>query len=289
MVGVAIFVISLSFWDGFEDTIPRLICQTPYFVHHRVVVMPTRFEPEYLLKIARSFAKASGNVPLAVLYMAPSYDVVRSYVVTGRGSNFENWRYRVDLDLQSGWEPIRDIAQVNVVNGEAVLRVRREGRVSRHVLRERDPLRYTIDGQEFEILEIYGDLAGSEVKTEYLDGGMLPVSRCSNCVPYFDIAVRTSGELRISAFRELVRRLARIDVPADLYVSLRQDTWFVPSSTFPLLYAFDEPTPRLPSKEEYEAAKQLRALVDRQSQMIRFGEYTGRKRIDRGSERIPED
>jgi hypothetical protein len=285
----AALVIPLSFWDSFDDTIPRLICETPYFVHHRVVVMPKQFVPENLIRIARAFAEASANVPLAVLYMAPRYDVVTTYVVTGKSSNFENWRYRIELDLKSGWEPVKDIAQVNVVSGEAVLRLRKDGRVSRYPLSGRDPLKYTIDGQTFEILEIYGDLMGLDVKTEYLDGGMLPIRTCVDCVPYFHVAVRTSGELRMPTFRELVKRLAQIDVPADLSISLRQDTWFVPSGTFPLLYAFDEPTPKLPSKEEYESAKELGALVNRKSRMIYFDEYISRKRIDRGSEQIQQE
>lgn len=278
--------IPLSFWDGFPDTIPRLICETPYFVHHRVVVMPTRFKLEYLLKISRSFVEASKDVPLALLYMAPRYDVVGSYVSTGKDSNFENWRYRAQLDLESRAEPVKDIAQLNIIDGEAVLRVRIAGRVSRYVLTARDPLRYKIDGQEFEILEFYGDLSGKEVKREYLDGGMLSVNWCENCVTRFDVAVRTTGELRMGPFRELVKRLARIDIPADLNVSLRRDTWFVPSLTFPLVYAFDETVPRLPTREEYELAGELRALVDRESGRILFSEYIRRRRVDRGSELI---
>lgn len=282
------FLIPLSFWDSFMYTVPRLICETPYWVHHRVVVMPKQYTAEHLIEIGRAFTEACGEVPLCVLYMAPRNDVVGSYVLSGDSGQFENWRHRLELSLKEGSEPISDIAQVNVVNGEAVLRMRKENKVSRFVLTERDPLIYTIDGQKFEVLEIYGDLQGRNVKREYLDGGMLSISECEDCLTYFDISVRTRGELEMSRFRKLVQRLARIDVPADLHVNLRRDTWFVPSGVFAMLYAFDENVPPLPSRAEYEASGELKALVSRRRNATRYDEYDVQRRVwvDRGWEPI---
>ena len=283
-------LIPLSFWDSFDFTIPRLLSETPYWIHHRVIVMPSAYTIENLVAVGRAFTKACGETPLCVLYMAPRNDIVGYY--SGFGLSFVNWRHRVELSLKDGWEPIRDIAEVNVVNGQAVLRVRKNGKVSRHVLTERDPLIYRIEGQEFEVLEIYGKLEGRDVKREYGDGGMLAISTCEDCVTFLDVSVRTFGELSLPRFRLLVRELTRIDIPAELQVSLRRDAWFVPSAYFPMLYAFDEEFPPLPNRAEWEAAGELGALVSRKLKEIVYYEYTydGERRVqvERGREPLEE-
>jgi len=283
-------LIPLDFWYTFEYTIPRLISETPYWVHHRVIIIPSDYRAEELIRVGRAFTKACGETPLCVLYMAPGNNYLASY--SPRSVHFDNWRYNVELFLRDGWQPIPDIAEVNVVDGEAVLRMRKDGKVSRYVLTGKDPLIYRIEGQEFEVLEIYGRLSGREVKREYEEGGTVVISTCEECVTYLDVSVRTKGQLDLARFRKLVQQLARIQVPADLQVSLRRDPWFVPTSMFPMLYAFDERLPALPSRREWAEAGELAALVSRRRKQIIYYEYSydGERQVqvERGREPLAE-
>ena len=271
---LAALLVPLSFWDSFNFTIPVLICETPYFVHHEVVIMPSDFTKGNMVTVARAFAEKCRDLPIAILYLAPRADFVLHYV-TNSPRGFGNWRHSMGLSAEEGWPPVSEIAEVNVVNGEAVLRMRKNGKVSRTVLGGRDPLKREIDGQEFEILEIYGSLMGRDVKRRYEDDGMLSISECENCVSYFDIAVRTAGPLEWGAFRKLARQLSRLKVPSDLRIHLRRDAWFAPRIQSARIYAFDQMTPPLPTRREYDDGGPLVAYVNRTRREIQYFEYVG--------------
>ena len=238
--------------------------------------------------MGRAFAARCGKGPVCVAYLAPRVGFLDAYLP--RSFGFENWKHYVEeVFPRTPWGPVPDVAQVNVVNGEAVLRVRREGKVWRRVLTERDPLIYEIEGQKFEILEIFGELGGREVKLELPEESTATVRMCDDCVTYIDVAVRTRGELDLARFRELVRRLAQVALPADLHVRLRRDAWFVPACRFPTLYVFDEEFPPLPNRAEWEAAGELGALVSRKLKEIVYYEYTydGERRVQVETGREP--
>lgn len=285
---LGLLLVPLSFWDAFIYAVPRMICETPFWSHHRAVVTPKQYTAENLIDIGRAFARESRDAPVSVLYMAPRHDSL-SYVLAGHGGQFDNWQHNARLFLREGPQVIYDIAEVNVIEGEAVLRLRKDGKVSRYVLTGKDPLLFEIDGQDFEVLEFYGDLTGTNVKREYGDGGMLSISTCEDCLSSFDVSVRTRGELRMETFRKLVDQLAAVPIPADLDISLRRDTWFVPTKTFPILYAFDDEPPDIPTREEYDAAGELSAWVIRSKKTVRLSEWIDGNRVHRGEYRLAVD
>ena len=177
--------------------------------------------------------------------------------------SFEGWSSRLNLAIRDGDEPIADFAEVNVIRGNAVLRLRLGGKVTRTVLYGQDPLFVPADGRLFEILEytaVFGDTPSNQGGTWRL--------KCDSCVAGISVFLRTTGEVDETQLRNAAVSLQAIAPSLHLTAHLRRDSWFVTHTHFPFLYAFDEGA-TLPTAAEYRASQEVFAYVPAMDDGIR--------------------
>jgi hypothetical protein len=239
--------------------------ESKVYVHHEILLADKAYTPENLLPIARDFVSRFLDRPFAVLRIAPDRDALIGY--DGKGitdPNFANWAYRLQRFIQSGQEPIPTIAEVNLVDGEAVLRIRNSGKVSRVVLTARDPLFVEHGGRRFEILEISGRLVGppgAEREGLLSDPSRPRTFICPNCTDYIYVYVRAQWPMERKTVDALAARLGSLGKEAVVYVFVRPDSCFAEYTYFPFLYAFEE-TFRIPTEEEYGKTPRMASFYD---------------------------
>jgi hypothetical protein len=223
---------------------------TDSYIKRAVVVTPRDFTNTGLERLAREFVQEAGRVPFGVLYIATDSHTWGYYTSKGATDmTFEGWSSRMVRSLRDGWEPLANIAEVNIIEGEAVLRFRRSGAVGRIVLTGHDPLDLGKSASmQSEILEMQSAIRRELVNSEG------PHFRCKDCLQSVELFVRMRPEINMAELERIGKRFAPLARQADLIIVARTDPWFVESVRFPMLYAFEVALP-LPSFDQYRRGR----------------------------------
>lgn len=135
------------------------------------------------------------------------------------------------------------IAEAISINRNAVLRIHQaDGSTSRQVLSGQDPLRLTIEGEEFEI--VYVDFSGPH--------------RLGLQESVF-VFVRALSPLRSAPAVELFKKLEPLFPGLGLALEIRDDAWFVYQPRYPFVNPFIEGR-RVPSQQEYETLRTMHCV-----------------------------
>jgi|GEM_PF-2647728 len=200
----------------------------------RKLVVPVEdITPAKMEKTAQEFLRLAGVRRIVVLSVFVSRGVAAEQGAPR--SNYKQWKGYYD----SLPKHARVSAHMIAISGDAVLWVRDvEGRITRRVLKGRDPTKFSVDGTAFEILYVAG-----RVMTKF--------ERCATpgaIEPVFYVI--TPAELTEELCTRAGRWLARKLEAKHLAVRFRNDQWFVPGSSFPVAYPF-APTEAPPTEAEY--------------------------------------
>jgi hypothetical protein len=241
--------------------------ESPSFAGESVLLSGRPFTEGNLLPIARNFVNRFLGKPFAELKLAPNRDGFNYGAKLSPSVTFATWRSWLQIGFDRGVEPRAALAEVIIIGGDAVLRIRNQGKVSRVVLTARDPLVFAHGGHRFEVLHLFGRLvtAPPTERQKRLKGRELPrvsgfdaskTIPCPGCSTHIDIYVRTAWPLDLATLDGLTKRWAKLAPDTHLQVGARPDAWFVQDNTFPILYAFDEEF-RIPSEEEHRKTPHL--------------------------------
>jgi len=133
------------------------------------------------------------------------------------------YQYWLDFYEKSRRLP-NELAELVAVGNNAVLRVRdRTGAVSKRVLMGRDPLRFEILGQGFEVLHM-----------EFIDTS--PSSRQQRV----NIYLRTKAELKQQYGLRVLALIRNWFEELEVYAYIRNDGWFIYESGYPFANPFEE-------------------------------------------------
>jgi hypothetical protein len=239
-----------------EEITLRIV--SPVYIVQRSIVPRHEFRPAVIRELAVRFVRMSAGVPFATLYIDTDVDQYGRYSNKGLDSlTYENWVHRLTSALAGGELPIPNIAQVDVIDREAVLRTRLNNRVSREVLTRVDPRLVSVKGTRFEILHF------TAAPNETAVPGTLNIN-CSECISFLTVFARTNGSISRSGACDLASALKHLAPGLSISVSVRRDPYFVTSGDFPMLYAFDDEH-AIPSKAEYQRGPEAGCVVDSRS------------------------
>jgi hypothetical protein len=197
-------------------------------VQQAAVLTADEFSLETVRILGLEFLHKHPHLPFGKLLLAKSADYLGYY--PGKGAtdlNFDNWEYRLRFSEEHGWKPIQDIAEVELISGNAVIRMRQGSEVVRVLLTEHDPLKSFVEDSQYEIIDFAG-IPSREV-------------RGKSSLSDFTVFLRSRGSLDMVPIRragKAIRRLLPSD--ADLMLFARKDAWFIWEPQFPPVYAFGE-------------------------------------------------
>jgi hypothetical protein len=223
----------------------RLDVSCPEYVQRAMIVEPARFSVGTARMIGQEFLRQHPQVTFGKLIIATSKEYLAYYSGKGTsGSDFENWQHRMTLNKRDGWEPIQDIAEVQVIAGSAILRLQRGGAVSRVLLSGRDPLKIIQDGS-YEILDFAG-VASPDAEGK------------GRCLDHLSVFLEAKSKISESVLNQIAASFQKLVPATDLFLSVRNDAWFVSHSDFPPIYAFSEDgNSPFPNKKQYMEGKEM--------------------------------
>lgn len=228
----------------------RLI--SPLYVQERLTVVPEMFTEGNIRTIASSFVNRFRRVPVASLYIESEVERYGYYSNKGIDhSSFANWHYRVLRAMEDGELPIARIAEVNILSGQAVLRMRINDHVGRVVLTERDPFFLRIGNKRYEILEIVARYDGTVAGRSFVS--------CDTCLTEFEVFVKSEDRVSLNQACAVAAFLEAPVKPLMVNVDLRKDHFFVTSPLFPMFYGFDS-SPRIPTAEQFRLSPEAYCL-----------------------------
>lgn len=192
-----------------------------------------------LVSLAKELrANERGRGRIVIHRYGSDKDYVRIYGSKGIvDSNFANWRFRVGQMIADGFHPPTAFAEIMLVDGQAVVRLRVHGKISRQVVGARDPLTIAIPGGKCEILHFFArPNADRSVRRSDVAG-----LECRDCIGYLTIALKCTREVTQDDAHVVLRYLERLwPSPKEAVVCFRTDEFFYDLGEFPMLYAFGE-------------------------------------------------
>jgi hypothetical protein len=224
------------------------------------IVDQAEFTESNVLALARQFVSDNHDRLFASLWIGTDRDRLR-YYISGKGvihSSTERWLSRLTDSVREGWDPVDNIAEVDVIAGDAVLRARINSSLKRVVLTQRDPLVIVIQERKYEILYFVVRPVNSIHRRE---------REAKFRVSLF---VRVHGTLCQGQFHEFARRIARLSPQGDFYIGVREDNWF-DAEDFPMAYAFEGPI-TVPTVQEYEDGRHIGTWIRGGSREVEIGE-----------------
>lgn len=202
------------------------------YTFRTIIVSEDEFRMPMLEDAARRFMSTAGRRSLVVFSIFTNPEDAAMDVAASRDS-YLGWRAYYD---DASRRPLRT-AQAIAINGDWALRVRQaDGGVDTRILAGRDPLRFDSDGTAFEILVVQ-----SRVGTLFDQ-----CERGASLSPV--IYVKTDAALTATACEKAADRLARLLGARKLFVSFRNDHWFISFGGFPVVYPFS--TKQAPPSEK---------------------------------------
>ena len=198
----------------------------PEYVQQAAVLTADEFSLETVRTLGLEFLRKHRGVPFGKLLLAKSADYLRYY--SGKtDQSFDNWEYQLRFSEEHGWQPIQDIAEVDLISGNAIIRMRQGPEVVRILLTDHDPLKSFLQESQYEII----NFAGKQFREV----------RGKSCLSDFTVFLRSRGSLNMAPIRragKVIRRLLPPD--ADIRLLARNDSWFISEPQFPAVYAFGD-------------------------------------------------
>jgi len=191
---------------------------------------------------------------LALEFLGPEKVTVGQVVLYGSKEDEEKAAGKPGTDVSYEWwrtllrrhglgcPEMREAIQI----GPAIVErsVDRKCRTKRVILLgEKDPLVRRIDGAEVEILHI---VFQSLAKGKKIWGRK---------VMRLQFYARTRSTVSTDLARKLLWEMRELSGMPELTVALRNDAWFIEDSAFPIIYPFDGPVRRIPTKQEYQVSE----------------------------------
>jgi hypothetical protein len=234
-----VLVASLAIVSGADERVSSITANG--FVSEAWIVPAEAFTTERLQERARAFLRSHATASFGQLELSVGPGV-RFY--GGKGTDHvsvENYFYRLHFAYPDGVQAYGDIACLIKIGRSAILRIRKDGRVS-----------------AFNVSDAAFPLPGSAEGYEILHLAPLFFRRS---VVGVEVFIRSRGGMTREGVRKLAKELRVLRPQLRIWVFARTDAWFVTHPGFPFLYAFDDPV-MVPTLEEYQRSAPGIAVVD---------------------------